>query len=261
MQTNKELNYWPIIVYVLLFIISLAVFSLHSIAGMHIPSYWGRGIDAMRIDTSMVNGVEITSYQCPMFFDENEGAEVSISIKNKDDRKQTAGVVFLISKLGQRYDQIQFEERMRLQAGEKRSFVWHVDRSNLVDDKVSLRLFLGQSPDHPAHSSRACLILPWRGPLPVTFMNSWAYPLLVLLFILSALWIYYKSGLDWENKKRLFFFLFASSIVVLMFLSLLIKFYTSVLIALPFLFLGIVATLQTSPYIPIDEYRKFIDLE
>ena len=260
MQTNKKLNYLPIVVYIILFLTSLTVLSLHSFKGMHISSYWGHGLDVMRLDPAMINGVEISSYTCPMFFDEDEGAEVSISIKNKDDRKQTAGVVLLISKLGQRYDQTKYEERMRLEPGKERSFIWQINTTNLVDDKVSLRLFLGQSPDHPAHSSRACLILPWRGLLSVTFMNTWAYPLMVLLFILSAVWIYLKSGLDWQNRKRFFFFLFASSIVILMFFSLLIKFYTNVLIALPFLVLGIVATLQTSPYIPVEDYKKYIDI-
>ncbi len=65
----------------------------------------------------------------------------------------------LISKLGKRYDQLQIAERMHLDAGEKRTLSWQVDTTNMVDGKVSLRLFLGQSPDHPAHSSRACLIL------------------------------------------------------------------------------------------------------
>lgn len=257
MTSNKSSNL-SIILYVLIYLLCLTVVSLHSIAGLHISAYWGRGFDAMRLDTSMINGVEITSCKCPMFFDEEEGTEVYISIKNKDTRRQTAGVVLLISKLGKRYDQLQIAERMHLDAGEKRTLSWQVDTTNLVDEKVSLRLFLGQSPDHPAHSSRACLILPWRGPFSANFMNTWAYPLLVLLFILSAVWVYLKSGLDWTNRKRFFFFLFANVVVILMFLSIMIKFYNMVLVALPFLVLGIIATLQTSPYIPVEEYEKYI---
>jgi|GEM_PF-2387621 len=261
MQSKKNSNYLPTVVYVILFLVSLTVFSLHSFMGTHMPSFWGHGLDVMRLDPTMINGVEITSFTCPKFFDDDEGAEVTISIKNKDDRWQTAGVVLLISKLGQIYDETKLKERMRLEAGEERSFVWRIDRSNLVDNKVSLRLFLAQTPDHPAHSSRACLILPWRGPFSVSFMNIFAYPLLMLLFILSAIWLYYKSGIDWQNRKRFFFFLFANTIVFVMFLSLLIRFYTGVLIALPFLVLGIVATLQTHPYIPVDEYKYYIDEE
>ncbi len=96
------------------------------------------------------------------------------------------------------------------------------------------------------------------GPFSAKFMNTWAYPLLVLLFILSAVWVYLKSGLDWTNRKRFFFFVFANVVVILMFLSIMIKFYNMVLLALPFLVLGIIATLQTSPYIPVEEYEKYI---
>lgn len=258
MRSNQKRVNLPILVYVLLFLISLTVFSLYAIKGMHISAYWGRGMNTVRLDPSMINGVEIISYKCPMFFDEKEGAEISLSIKNKDDRRQDAGVVLLLSKRDVEYQQEKIAERMKLQAGEERSFSWRVDSSNLVDDKVSLRLLLAQSPDHPAHSSRACLILPWQGPFSVSFMNTGAYPLLILLFLLSAVWIYFKSGLDWENRKRFFFFLFANVIILLMCIFLLMKFYMMPLISMAFLVIGIVATLQKSPYISVDEYKKYI---
>lgn len=259
MQTKRKINALPLIVYLLFFFLTLGVLTYHASMGMHIPAFWGRGYDTISLNTSMINGVEITSFKCPKFMDEKEGGLISVSIKNKDYRKQTAGAILIVSKAGVPYNQFKTAQRTRLETGEEQSFSWKIDSSNLVDKRVSVRLSVAMSPDHPSHSARGCVVLPWKGPFSAKFMNTWAYPLFVLLFILSAVWCYFKSNLNWENKKRFFFFLFANVIVLVMFFFLMPRLYLVALVALPFLFIGLVATIQTSPYIPVDEYRNYLD--
>ena len=259
MKSQKKNNLIAIIAYIVAFVFTLTVFSLHAIKGMHISSFWRQGVEQITIDPSLVNGVEISSYKCPKFMDAKGSTSISMSIVNKDNREQKTGVVLLVSKQGVAFNQNVEEEYIKMDPGKRSVFTWTIDESNVVDGKVSARLFLGKSPYHPMHSVRSCVILPWKGPLPTQFMNTWAYPILVLLSIVTAVWVYLKSGLDWQNKKRFFFFIFANVILLLMFFLLSVKMYMVALLALPFLFLGIIATFQRSPYIRAEEYKDYVN--
>lgn len=258
MKNQPKINTLSIISYAVIFMLTLTVFAFHAVKGMHISSFWRQGSEQITINPGMVNGVEFGFLNCPKFMDEKTGTRISVSIQNKDLLAQKAGVILLISKQGLSFEQTVENEYVKLNPGERMSFSWEVDQSNVVGGKASVRLFLGKSPYHPVHSVRSCVILPWRGPLPVGFMNTFAYPILILLVLAGAAWLYFKSGLDWQNKKRLFFFVFANIVLVLMFISLLLRLYMLAILALPFLILGVIATMQKSPYLNAEEYSDFI---
>lgn len=243
----------------MVYVFVLTVFSLHGIKGMHISSFWRQGSEQITINPSMINGVEIRSFSCSMFMDEKVGTEVSVTIQNKDLQNQKAGVILLVSKKDVVFNQVVENDYVKLSPGERKTFTWKVDQSNVVDGKASVRFFLGVSPYHPMHSVRSCIVLPWRGPLPTQFMNTWAYPLMILLVLAAAVWVYLKSGLDWQNKKRFFFFIFANVVLVIMLLFLLLRMYLPAILALPFLFLGVIATFQKSPYLKAEEYQDYIN--
>lgn len=259
MKNKMKINTPVIIAYIVIYVFALMAFSLHGIKGMHISSFWRQGSEQITINPSMINGVEFTSFSCRMFMDERDGTEVSVSIQNKDLQDQKAGVILLVSKKDVVFNQVVENEYVKLKPGERMTFNWKVDQSNIVDGKASVRLFLGVSPYHPVHSVRSCIILPWRGPLSSQFLNTWAYPILIVLVLVMAVWVYYKSGLDWQNKKRFFFFIYANVVLVIMLLLLMLKMYLPAVLALPFLFLGVIATFQKSPYLKPEEYKNYIE--
>ncbi len=257
-KNKKNIKVLPVIVYIVLFLLSISLISIHASKGMHISSFWKRELPFITMDSSIINGVEIDSFKCPMFMDPEEGTVVTMTIKNKADVRETAGVTFLASKTRVNFKQVVTTQKLYLEPGNKETLTWKVNNRHVVDGKASVRVFLGITPDHPVNSGRNCIILPWRGPFSVKFMNSWAYPLLILLFILSAVWLYFGSGLDWQNRKRFFFFCFANIVVLVMVFLLMIRGYMVALIVLAFLIVGVIATFQRSPYLSVEEYKNYI---
>lgn len=229
----------------------------HAIAGLSLGSFWSDSSSVL--DLSLSNDVRIKSLHCPSLLVAGDEKEIVVTLENSSDKEQKAGVTAYYTSASSPDGTAEDLYRLKLQAHEVKTLRWQVNDTLMgANKRFFFRVLLGISELHPAHSARACMILPVRFiGLPLHALDGWLYLLLWLPLLLFVFNYMRLNDFDWQDGQTIIKLIVFALLLAGMTVLILCHAYMFALIVGLLIFISSIALIESKPFIPDKDIPKY----